>query len=100
MRDLTVFSAGTDAGTAGTTSAADAHSYLKSIYNDPLQPTNVRMRAAAIAIEYERPRLAVTAVLPDDGRFAERLEKALARSGQVLELRAQAPLAAVAVRRR
>src|SRR5262245_58689274 len=37
------------------------------------------LRAAAIAIEYERPRLAVTAHI-DGGDFAERLEKAIERS--------------------
>jgi hypothetical protein len=35
----------------------DALDYLRSVYRDPMQSPNTRMRAAAIAIEYERPRL-------------------------------------------
>jgi hypothetical protein len=58
----------------------DALGYLQSVYNDPLQPTPVRMRAASVAIEYERPRLAVTAVM-DTGDFAARLDRAIAKSG-------------------
>jgi len=44
----------------------DALDYLRSVYCDPLQPTNTRLKAASIAIEYERPRLAVMAQV--DGR--------------------------------
>jgi hypothetical protein len=63
--------AGTTAGTAGT----NAIDYLRSVYQNPLQPDNVRMRAAAIAIEYELPRLAVTATV-NAGDFTDQLEKA------------------------
>jgi hypothetical protein len=45
-----------------------------------LESTPVRMRAAAIAIEYERPRLAVTAIIDQD--YADRLNRAIARSGK------------------
>jgi len=38
------------------------------------------VRAAALAIAYESPKLAVTAHIAEDS-FAERLERALARSG-------------------
>ena len=82
--------------------------FLQKVYRDATMPLHTRMRAAIAAIPFEHPKLAVTAVLPDDGRFAEQLEKALARSGQVLELRAngeqfeipRAAPAMVAVRRR
>jgi hypothetical protein len=78
--------AGTGAGTqTSTRSASDALDYLQSVYNDPLQPTNTRLRAASIAIEYERPRLAVTALI--DGKdFAARLERALVRSAKVTKV--------------
>jgi hypothetical protein len=61
----------------------DALDYLRSVYSDPLQPTNTRLKAAAIAIEYERPRLAVTAVVPGED-FAARLNQAITRSRQKL----------------
>jgi hypothetical protein len=67
-------------GTAGT--LQDALDYLRSVYLDPLEPTSVRMRAASIAIEYERPRLAVTALV-DGQDFASRLQRALDRSDRV-----------------
>jgi hypothetical protein len=70
--------AGTSAGTAGT----KAIDYLRSVYRNPLQPDNVRMRAAASAIEYELPRLAVTATI-NSGDFADQLEKAIERSRKV-----------------
>jgi hypothetical protein len=70
--------AGTTAGTAGT----NAIDYLRSVYQNPLQPDNVRMRAAAIAIEYELPRLAVTATV-NAGDFADQLERAVERSRAV-----------------
>jgi hypothetical protein len=46
------------------------------------------MRAATIAVQYESPRLAVTGVLRDDAGFAAQLERALARSAKVIELKA------------
>ena len=57
----------------------DALGFLRHVYRDPLQPTGVRLRAAQIAIEYERPRLAMTALV-DGADFRARLERAIARS--------------------
>jgi hypothetical protein len=82
-RENAEFCAGSNAGSAGS----DALSYLQSVYNDPLQSTHTRLKAAAIAIEYERP-LAVTAVV-DGGDFAARLERALARSAKVINGKAK-----------
>ena len=64
------------------TEPEDALDYLRSIYRDPLEPTPVRMKAAAIAIEYERPRLAVIASIGGDD-FSERLGRAIERSSLV-----------------
>src|SRR5262245_51608967 len=62
---------------------------LQAVYRNAAMPLHTRMRAAIAAIPFEHAKLAVTATIPDGGdRFAEQLEKALARSGQVLELRA------------
>jgi hypothetical protein len=40
---------------------ADAHTYLRQVYQDPRHPVHIRMKAAIEAIAYERPKLAVTA---------------------------------------
>jgi hypothetical protein len=61
---------------------AEALDYLRSVYRNPLECTHVRLKAAAIAIEYERPRLAVIASIVGDD-FAERLGRALERSSLV-----------------
>jgi hypothetical protein len=58
----------------------DAHSLLKSVYQNPAVPLSVRMKAASIAIEYERPSLKATAIVPMGGDFAARLERAIERS--------------------
>jgi hypothetical protein len=52
---------------------------LRAVYRSAALPLPTRMRAAAMAIAYEHPKLAVTAILSDDS-FAERLDRALARS--------------------
>jgi len=44
----------------------DALRYLQMVYRDPQLSTAVRMRAAGLAINYESPRLAVTAVVQDN----------------------------------
>jgi hypothetical protein len=55
--------------------------YLRSVYRDPLQPDSVRMRAAMACLQFENPKLAVTASVSDPAFFAERLERAIRRSG-------------------
>ena len=54
------------------------------------------------ALPFEHPKLAVVAHLPDDSSlsFANALEKAVARSGQVLELRKVEALPRIAAVRR
>jgi hypothetical protein len=51
---------------------------LRSVYQNPTLALSVRMRAASIAIPYESPKLAVTAVISDDD-FAARLDQRLRR---------------------
>jgi hypothetical protein len=73
--------AGTCAGTAGTNSKEeDALSYLQSVYRNPMEPTSVRMRAAAFAIQFESPKLSAVAVMNGDD-FGSRLDRAIVRSG-------------------
>jgi hypothetical protein len=52
-------------------------SAMQSIYRDPSQSEGRRMRAAALTLPFESPKLAVTAVLCDEGA---RLERAILRS--------------------
>jgi hypothetical protein len=58
--------------------------YLQSIYRDETQMLHVRMRAAAIALPFESPKLAVTASIPVDESWAAMLDRARKRSEKVL----------------
>jgi hypothetical protein len=62
----------------------DSLGYLQSIYRDPSMPPAARMRAAIAVLPFERPKLAVTALINGEG-FADRLEKAIARSVKMTE---------------
>jgi hypothetical protein len=63
----------------------NALTYLQSIYRNPLEPTSVRMRAAALAIQFESPKLAVTAHVADEN-IGTRLEQAIERSRHASKL--------------
>ena len=67
---------------------ASSLQFLQAIYRSPDQPMARRLKAASIAIQYESPKLAVTAVLDSHDSFAVQLEAAIARSRKVLELHA------------
>jgi hypothetical protein len=58
---------------------ADALSFLQAIYRSANVPLSVRMRAAIEALPFESPKLSATAIIQGDS-FAERLERAIARS--------------------
>ena len=64
--------------------------FLQTIYRSAAQPMARRMKAASIAIQYESPKLAVTAVVNDQSIVAQ-LHRAIQRSAKVIELRAAQP---------
>jgi len=66
---------------------ADSLDVLQAIYRSSKQPLYVRMRAAALALPFERPKLQATAIIPMGQAFAERLERAIERSAKVLNHR-------------
>ena len=57
---------------------------LQQVYRNPSLPLSTRMRAAATALPFEFPKLAVTASFNGEA-FADRLEKAFSRSAKVIE---------------
>ena len=85
MRELRVFGAGTFAGSAGTTfTLPTALEYLQRIYQDPLQPTSVRMKAAELALPFEEAN-GPTNGTPDFATQLEerrRIREAVERSNQ------------------
>jgi len=60
----------------------DALAFLRSVYQNVKVPLPVRMRAAQIAIEYERPRLAMTAQIAGQD-IATLLEQRIERAKRI-----------------
>ena len=57
--------------------------FLQAIYRSAAQPMARRLKAASIAIQYESPKLAVTAVVEGSDSLAARLNRAIERSARV-----------------
>ena len=57
---------------------------LQKVYRSPSVPLTTRMRAAIASIQFEHPKLAVTAVV-EAGDFADQFDRALERSRRVIE---------------
>ena len=70
----------------------NALEYLQTIYRNPVQEQHTRMRAAALAIAYESPKLSVTASMPVDESFAALLDRARKRSGLYRNPNQRSPL--------
>jgi hypothetical protein len=60
--------------------------FLRQVYRDPTQPITRRVRAAIAALPFEHPKLTVVADVQGHG-FAEGLERAIIRSGKVIEVK-------------
>ncbi len=55
---------------------------LRAVYRNPSLSLHVRMRAAAIALPHEHPKLSAQQLVHIDGSWAERLDKAVERSAR------------------
>lgn len=87
MPDLTLPARETEVGPEITSLAL-----LQAVYSNPVLPLPTRMRAAIAALPFETPKLAVTAIGPMSEGFAMQLEKAIARSGKLIDARAIEPM--------
>ena len=56
---------------------------LQAVYRDPSLPLSTRLRAASIAINYEVPKLGITAVISSQDDFATRLDRCIARAKEI-----------------
>ena len=72
----------------GDVEGATSLELLQSVYRSAALPLPTRMRAAIAALPFETPKLAVTAIGPMSEGFAMQLEKAIARSGKLIEAQA------------
>jgi hypothetical protein len=61
---------------------------LQQVYRSPKLPLPTRMRAAIAAIQFEHPKLAVTASI-EAGDFADQLDQAVERTRRVLMIEAK-----------
>jgi sulfite reductase beta subunit-like hemoprotein len=59
----------------------DALRYLQMVYRGQIEAEGPRMRAAMACLPFETPKLSVVASINDPAAFAERLERAIQRSG-------------------
>jgi hypothetical protein len=59
---------------------------LRAIYRNPSLPLSTRKSAAAIAIQFEHPKLGVSLNLPWNEDFADRLTRAVERSSRVMKM--------------
>jgi hypothetical protein len=73
-------------------SGETALALLQSVYRNPQVPLPVRIRCASEALPYEAPRLSAMAAASLNGNdFATALDRAIMRSGKLIEAKAIEP---------
>ena len=65
----------------GLSPDATSLDFHQAVYRNPSLPIPTRQRSAIAALQFEHPKLAVTAVI-SEGSFADRPDKAVARSNK------------------
>jgi hypothetical protein len=83
MYDATALAELVDDDSITVPPGATSLAFLQAIYRSTEQPMVRRMKAAMAALPFEHPRLAVTAVINDQG-IAAQLQRAIQRSAKVM----------------
>ena len=83
MYDATALAELADEDSITLPPGASSLAFLQAIYRSATQPMARRLKAASIAIQYESPKLAVTAVVEGSDSLAARLNRAIERSARV-----------------
>ena len=60
--------------------------FLQAVYRNPSLPISTRMRAAGLALPFEKPKLSVTAVVNEVEDFASALDRRIARAKELRQL--------------
>jgi polysaccharide pyruvyl transferase WcaK-like protein len=71
----------------------DAYELLRSVYSNSALPIGMRMRAAIEALPFEKPKLAVTAMVSGQEGIAALLEARLKRNAEARPKALAAPVA-------
>jgi hypothetical protein len=81
LPDLTRASDNVEVDVATPPDQVSALTYLQMVYRGQIEAKGPRMRAAMACLPFETPRVSVVASVNDPNAFAERLERAIQRSG-------------------
>jgi hypothetical protein len=71
---------------------ANSLDFLQACYRNPSLPISTRMRAAGLALPFEKPKLAVTAVVNEVEDFAVALDRRIERAREIRMLPRPSPV--------